>query len=315
MREADTCDAVTEMILRQLAREYAHLNWMYFNDRLRPVPLALSDDRSRLGCFQRDPRRFELSRTLVMERAWGVVVEVLKHEMAHQFVYEVLGHDDEPSHGPAFVRTCEQLGIDARASGLPQAGPAKSPILDRIKKLLALAGSPNQHEAETAMRTAHRLMLQHNLQHVNADPAAGEYGFRHLGQPTGRISEAQSVLAGLLGEYFFVQPIWVSVFRVGDQKRASVLEITGRHENLAMAEYVYGFLEHAAESLWRAHKQKHGIERNADRRAFQAGVMRGFAEKLRAERKVEEATGLVWVSDPNNDRYFRRRHPRVRWHR
>jgi hypothetical protein len=195
---------------------------------------------------------------------------------------------------------------------LPQAATELTPILERVRKLFALAGSSNQHEAENAMRMAHRLMLKHNLQHPTTEESSRDFGYRHLGKPTGRISEAASVLAGLLGEFFFVQPIWVSVYRVEDQKRVSVLEVTGRPDNLAMADYVYGFLHSAAEALWRDHKRKHGIQRNAERRAFQAGVMRGFAEKLRTERKSAEATGLVWVSDPLADRYFQRRHPRVR---
>jgi hypothetical protein len=239
-------------------------------------------------------------------------VEVLKHEMAHQFVYEVLGHHDESSHGPSFQRTCEQLGIDPHATGLPGENPRRSPILDRIKKLLALATSPNQNEAETAMRVAHRLMLRHNLQHVSSDAVVDSYGFRHLGRSSGRVPESERLLAGLLGEFFFVQPIWVSVFRVADQKRVSVLEVTGRPENLDLAEYVYGFMQHAAESLWREHKRSHRIQSNVDRRAFLAGVMRGFADKLRAERKAEEASGLVWVGDPLANQYFRRRHPRIR---
>jgi hypothetical protein len=232
--------------------------------------------------------------------------------MAHQFVHEVLGHRDETSHGPSFQSVCERLGIDASASGLPNEKHERSPILDRIKKLLALANSPNQHEAETAMRMAHRLMLRHNLEHVSTDAASDDYAFRHLGRPTGRVSEADRFLAGLLGEFFFVQPIWISVFRVEDQKRATVLEITGRPENLDMAEYVHGFLQHTGEALWLAHKREHGIRSNVERRAFLAGVMRGFAAKLRAERKSEEASGLVWVGDPLANRYFRRRHPRIR---
>ena len=302
----------TAPTLRELAKEYGSINWAFFGNRLQPVPLSLSDDTSRLGCFRRDPRRIELSRELVLQRAWGVVVEVLKHEMAHQFVIEVLGHADEASHGPSFQRVCERLGIDARASGVPEPAPEHSAILERVRKLFALAGSSNQHEAENAMRMAHRLMLKHNLQRPSDGEAPGAFGFRHLGKPTGRISEAESVLAGLLGEFFFVQPIWVSVYRVEDQKRASVLEVTGRPENLAMADYVYGFLQSSAEALWREHKRKHCIRRDAERRAFLAGVMRGFAEKLRSERKAAESTGLVWVSDPVADRYFQRRHPRVR---
>jgi hypothetical protein len=305
-----TGDATT--LLRELAREYRDLNWALFGNRLQLIPLAISDDQSRLGFFAADPRRIELARELVLNHPWGSVVEVLKHEMAHQFVHEVLGHRDETSHGPSFQSVCERLGIDPRASGLPVEKHERSPIIERIKKLLALANSPNQHEAETAMRMAHRLMLRHNLEHVSTDAASDAYGFRHLGHPTGRVSEADRFLAGLLGEFFFVQPIWISVFRVEDQKRASILEITGRPENLDMAEYVHGFLQHTSEALWRAHKREHGIRSNLERRAYVAGVMRGFADKLRAERKSEEASGLVWVGDPLANEYFRRRHPRIR---
>jgi hypothetical protein len=307
MERRDEVD--TTPVLRELARVYALLNWEYFGERLAPAPLLLSDDRSRLGCYVREPRRIELSRSMVLDQPWGAVVEVLKHEMAHQFVVEVL-KCDEPSHGSAFRSTCEQLGIDASASGLPEAKPRPSALLERVRKLLALAGSPNQHEAEAAMRLAHRLMLKHNLEQTSLDAGpTSSYSFRHLGRATGRISEVDSVLAALLGEFFFVQPIWVSSFRVRDGKRASILEITGRDDNLVMAEYVHGFLVHAAESLWRAHKREHGIQRNGDRRAFLAGVMRGFGDKLRAERKSEAAAGLVWVPDAGGKAYFRRRHP------
>lgn len=308
----DTASWDTSATLRELAWEYAELNFGYFGNRLTPVPLTISDSTSRLGCFVPDPRRIELSRSLVFAQPWGIVIEVLKHEMAHQYVIEVLGHTDEPSHGPTFQRVCERLGIDASAQGLPPAAPERSAILERIRKLFALAGSANQHEAEAAMRMAHRLMLKHNLERPNGEEGAAAYGFRHLGRYTGRVSEAERVLAGLLGEFFFVQPIWTTVFRVQDQKRVSVLEVTGRHENLAMAEYVYGFLQRAAEALWKAHKQEHAITRDTDRRVYTAGVMRGFAEKLRKERSAAESTGLVWVEDPRATAYFRRRHPRVR---
>jgi hypothetical protein len=301
----------TRTVLRELALEYTELNRNYFRNQLRPIPLLLREGTSLLGCFVRDPRRIELARTLVLNEPWGSVIEVLKHEMAHQFVVEVYRDEAETSHGPRFQQLCELLGIDARGSGLPQIQSERAPILDRIRKLFALAGSSNQNEAEVAMRMAHRLMLKHNLERPSSTDI-GAYGFKHLGRYTGRISEAENLLAGLLGEFFFVQPIWVSVYRVQDHKRVSVLEVTGRHENLAMAEYVYSFLQNAADALWREHKQRHDIRRDSERRIYLAGVMRGFAEKLRNERKAAEATGLVWVADPLAQRYFRRRHPRVR---
>ena len=301
---------VSRAALRALAQDYADINWRLFGERLRPIPLALLDGSERLGLYTADPRRIALGRSLVLEQPWGAVLEVLKHEMAHQFVEEVLEVRDQTAHGPAFRKLCQQLGIDGRASGLPQAQGAARTVLQRVGKLLALADSPNPHEAETAMRTAQRLMLKHNLQCEEGE--AADYSYRHLGKPTGRSNEAERVLASLLGEFFFVQPIWVSVFRLRDQKRVNVLEITGRHENLAMAEYVYDFLLHAAESLWRNHKWIHGITRNADRQAYRAGVIRGFGDKLRAERESQRGEGLVWVGDPRSEQHFERRHPRVR---
>ena len=312
MMNADEAASVeTRTIVRELALEYAELNRNYFRNQLRPIPLSVRDGTGLLGCFVPDPRGIELSRALIMHEPWGSVIEVLKHEMAHQFVVEVMRESEESSHGPRFQQLCEQLGIDARGSGLPEAHSDRSPILDRIRKLFALAGSSNQNEAEAAMRMAHRLMLKHNLERPSGDEL-NAYGFKHLGRYTGRISEAENLLAGLLGEFFFVQPLWVSVYRVQDHKRVSVLEVTGRHENLAMAEYIYGFLHNAAEALWREHKKTHAIRNDSERRVYMAGVMRGFAEKLRMERKAAEETGLVWVADPAAQRYFRRRHPRVR---
>jgi len=148
----------------------------------------------------------------VVEAGWGEVIEVLKHEMAHQYVSEILGDPDGVAHGKAFRELCERLAIDARAAGRPQdsdGGEAAPRVLSRIAKLLALAGSANQNEAELAMAEAQRLMLAHNL-----EMAAGHsYRFVHLGRPTGRVTEAERTLANLLAEHFFVEVIWVPVWR------------------------------------------------------------------------------------------------------
>ena len=95
----------------------------------------------------------ELSPKLLTDHGWGTLVEVLKHEMAHQFVAEVLGVLDESSHGPVYRKVCEERGIDSRAAGIPEAGDAapQDQVLERIQKLLALAESQNEHEAQAAM--------------------------------------------------------------------------------------------------------------------------------------------------------------------
>jgi hypothetical protein len=300
-------------LARALATAWDDLNRSHFKASLRRPALRLSESLARLGEWNAAERTIALARGFVVDGAWGRVIEVLKHEMAHQYASEVLGEPDGAPHGPAFRALCEKLGIDARASGLPDAGESppgaeEARVLSRIAKLLALSGSANQHEAELAMGEAQRLMLKHNL---DAAPSR-TYAFRHLGEPTGRTSEHERILAGLLGEHFFVEAIWVPVWRARQGRRGSVLEVCGTPVNLELAEYVHTFLLGTAERLWREYKKARGITRDAERRTFLAGVMAGFREKLDAQRRRQQQEGLVWVGDGDLARFLKKRHPYVR---
>lgn len=297
--------------LRAVGASYDDLNAGLFKDRLRRPSFAWTRSRACLGRWVKQGRCIEICEHLLLERGWGVLVEVLKHEMAHQFVDEVLG-GSESAHGPEFRAVCQRLGIDGRAAGYPRASAASSEtarLLERIAKLLALAESSNQHEAENAMQAAQRMMLKYNLE---LSGAAQSYEFRHLGTPTGRLSEAQHMLASILEAHFFVKVIWVPVWRPLEGKRGTVLEACGTRENLELASYVFDFLMHTAENLWRDFKKLHAIEKNAERRTYLAGVMQGFFDKLNSERAKQAKVGLVWVGDPELFGYYRRRHPRIR---
>lgn len=318
MKDAQELSTELEAALvREIQAEFARLNASYFKRALRPPVFLLSDAATRLGRFDLSTRTLEIQRSLALAQPWSALVEVLKHEMAHQYVLEHLGVQDEPPHGPTFREVCERLGVDAAAAGMPSAGSARTEdeerILARIAKLLALAESPSQHEAEAAMNAAQRLMLKYNLDAAaaRASQAGPGYAFRTLGKPSGRITEAERTLAAILGDHFFVQVIWVPAYRPFDGKRGSVLEISGTTANLDMAAYVHSFLSHAAEQLWTAHKRAHKLRGDKDRRTFLAGVMAGFHAKLQAERRAQANEGLVWVGDPDLKRYYRRRHPHV----
>jgi predicted SprT family Zn-dependent metalloprotease len=319
--EHDTDDApkltaaLEAALLHELREQYRLLAHTHFKGSLELPQIELVPTRARLGRWIAATRTIELSRPLVLTEPWGVVIEVLKHEMAHQYVNEVLGERDETAHGPSFRAVCERLGIDAAASGMPSAPKTEDPTLqkvgDRIARLLALAESPNVHEAEAAMAAAQRLLLKHNIELRDARTARG-YVWRHLGTPTGRTTEAERLLSLLLNKHFFVEAIWIPVYRPLEGKRGSVLEICGTPENVEIAEYVHGFLTATAERLWREHKAKLGIRGNRDRRTFLAGVMSGMTEKLDREAKKSAQAGLVWVADGDLVTYFRRRHPHVR---
>lgn len=305
-------EELERLLLDRLREEYEQENHRLFKRRLKMPVLHLSDADSFLGRYMPSFQTLEISRKLVLTRPWGVVQEVLKHEMAHQFVHDILRVTDETSHGPAFRHVCEARGIDARAAGLPgEPGPAtEDRALERVAKLLALAESASEHEAQAAMSAAQRLMLKYNLEHVSAKTAR-RYAFRHLGAPTGRVTESERVISMILRDHFFVDPIWVSVYRPLEGTRASVLEVCGTDANLEMAAYVYDFLTHAGERLWREHQRAAKIQRNRDRRAFIAGVMSGFYAKLNEERKAQKEAGLVWMGDADLRKFYRARHPSI----
>jgi hypothetical protein len=320
------------LLARELRASWRHLNEAHFRSALRAPTLELVTARATLGRWVPDTRTVEISLPLVLERPWGVVVEVLKHEMVHQYVHEVLEETTQAPHGAAFREACARFGVDARAAGLPApadscdtyaAGAERSPsstideasadqkVVARIARLLALAESSNRHEAEAAMAAAQRLMLKHNLDAIRAH-LERDYRFMQLGRPTGRVAEHERIVAMILGKHFFVEAIWIPVYRPLEGRRGGVLEICGTEANLAIAEYAHGFLLGTAERLWADHKRARGLRLNRERRTYLAGVMTGFADKLARQESASRAEGLVWIKDGDLDGYFRGRHPYVR---
>ncbi|MCO4745960.1 MAG: DUF2786 domain-containing protein [Proteobacteria bacterium] len=293
--------------LRALQTQWRLENHTLFGSGLRPVAMRLDDSRTQFASWELAPRTITVSRRL-LTHPWPVVVEVLKHEMAHQYAHEVLQATDETAHGPAFRRTCAERGIDSTAAGTPETDQPESRVLDRIRKLMALAESPEQHEAEAATRRAQRMMLEHHLELSDLDERP--YHARHVGRVSTRFMAHERWLAGLLGRYFFVHCIWVTA-RMPDGRRARMLEICGHSEDLEVAVHVHAWLTATAERLWKAHK-KSGKATPRGRGRFLAGVVKGFSEQCAAEEKACEETGLVRVNDPALRDFMGRRHPRTR---
>lgn len=301
-------------LMRVLADHYAAYNRQQFGSRLRAPVLALSEATSRLGAWVRATRRLELSRTFVLDRPWPEVVSVLTHEMAHQYVDEVLQVREETAHGETFRQVCAERGIDGRAGGAPvpvtAEGVEVDRVLERVRKLLALAGSPNQHEAEAAMRRAHELMLRHNIATAQARAAAA-FEVRHLGEPLKRSSRVELDVLNLLVEFFFVKVIRISVYVPRQGARGAMFELSGTRANVEMALHVHAFLLATADRLWAENRGDARVRSGHDRGSYQAGVIRGFHDKLASERTELTGTGLVWKGDARLEAFYRARHPNI----
>lgn len=289
---------------RALAQAWAGLNGSLFRGAMQPPVLAMSDAERRLGVWQRATRTIRMSRRLVLEQSWPAVVDVLKHEMAHQYVDEVLKVHDEQPHGQAFRRVCHDIGIDDRASGAPDGEAPVPAAVAKVRKLLALADSPNQHEAEAAARAAHRWMRRHNIEHLDAPP---HYATRTIGRTAQRHMAHEKLLAGLLGKHFFVHPVWVAAWRPDKDAWGKVLEVSGRPENLAMAAHVWDFVLQTGEAIL-ARRPSRGRGRGR----FLSGLVMGFGEQLDGQADACEEQGLVWVGDAALDDFVGARYPRLR---
>lgn len=293
--------------LRALLQEWHRINQFQLRSALKPPAFELVDSSGKLGAWLAGSRTIQMSRALVHGKPWGVVVEVLRHEVAHQYTSEVLCVSDETAHGPAFRQVCERFGIDAAATGLPAPNADEARVHRRVEKLLALAGSTNRHEAELAMAEARRQMLLHNLQ---APPT--HYSWRHLGTPSGRTPAWRRQLSALLREHFFVETLWVRVYHVATDRWLTTLEVCGTPGNVEMAEWVHGWLVAQAERLWASDRQVLGLAGPAEHARYLSGLVRGFNERLKEGARQSAAAGLVWVGDPAAREFVGKRWGRLR---
>ena len=217
---------------------------------------------------------------------------------------------DEPPHGPAFRRVCEQRGIDSSAAGTVLGiTTSHGAVVERVRKLLALAKSENKHEAELAMASAQRLMLKHNLQQVNSPNT--RYIARTVGGAQLRMPAWRKQLASLLNRHFFVSVLMGHTYIQRLDKRATIVEVVGTPENVEIATYAHDFLVQTGLRLWRSYGKTRVVKRRGDKAQFLMGFVLGFREKLDESMLVDQQRGLVWMGDAGLGQYFRRRYPRT----
>ena len=318
-RTDDSHFAVPEELQRVWARRllqfYELYNDQYLKGQLRPPAFRIDVSESQLGSWDSLSRTITMSARHIIEHRWESVLDTLRHEMAHQYVHDVLGMGDAEPHGSAFQRACRLLrcdaGATARGATLEKADRKRREMVERVKELLALAGSPNEHEAANAMRMANKYLLKYNLSLSEMD-GPKEYSVRHLGKCSARVQEYEYSLAHILQEHFFVQVIWTFSYDPLTNKSGRVLQISGTDENLEIAEYVHDYVMRLTKPLWEAHRAQWGSQ-NGTKFQYLAGVIQGLSDKLDAQRTtLKSEHGLVWRDDPELQEFFRHLHPRTR---
>jgi hypothetical protein len=309
--------------VRQLVWHFDHINYQYLGSKLKRPVFRLSDSRRKLGEWNLSQRTLTISVDHILASSWESVLDTLRHEMAHQYVHEILGLAHAPPHGEAFQNACRLLRCDDSATAsegavesLDDSDDERDKILGRIKELLALAESPNENEAANAMRMAQKYLIKYNLELDELDRQR-DYHVRFLGNCSPRTQEFEYTLSMILQEHFFVLPIWSYSYDACRDKSGKILEICGTSQNLEIASYVWAFVIDVCESLWKTRRRQLQRTRAPGKRGtkfqYLAGVLRGLHEKLdRQRQELVEERGLVLAADAGLGEFFRHMNPRVR---
>ncbi len=321
--------------LYQLQSEYRQVCSLH-KISLRIPAFRISDSRTSLGSWDAATRTIAISSTLISEYSWDAVINVLKHEMAHQYVHEYLGKSMEQPHGQAFSEACERMGVIYpfnKATGdspkvfidrdRHECDPGYNNKVNKVRKMLSLAGSANRHEAAAAMSKANIFIRKYNLERLErAEPSLYSYEIKNTGKKRLHIIERR--VASLLMDYFYVDIVYSELFDAGKAENFRTIELLGSLENVSFASHVYDFLMQRVAFLWNNYRKKSGSPGKL-RKTYILGLLQGFREKLEREEKKQQGKGdfslnssnyntisaLVVAGDAGLSRFVAKRFPRL----
>lgn len=152
-------------------------------------------------------------------------------------------------------------------------------LIERVKKLLALASSSNSHESALATAKANEILLKYNLQTLNErhddDEEICVKKTVSAKKRNGKLEAIYEILTS-----FFVCP----VFNRG--RGQCYLEIVGSRTNVELADYVAGFLDHELERLWKlAQKENPSLKGMAKKNSFMRALGKSYGEKTKDVQK------------------------------
>ena len=318
---------------RQLQREFVDLNWRYKLNLSLPL-FEIAKVKKHYGSWNQTQRTIRISSELIENFSWDIVIQILKHEMAHQICSEKFG-DSSGGHGRNFQRACDFIGLapEFRPAGgdLPKKFVSAVAIdeqtdigrrfIKKISKLLALAQSANEHEANLAMTKAGELMDKYNLRQLEDDSSHG-YGYLIINHKKKRIERYQRQICRILHEFFYVKIVYSSLYDPLLDTNHKIMELLGRRENIEVAEYVYHFLENKLKELWQQNKAKFKGNARRAKNSYYSGLLAGFYDKLEQQNKnlkkhsvyghnSSNTSALVVAEDQQLQNFISNRYPRL----
>jgi len=193
-------------------------------------------------------------------------------------------------------------------------------VVDKIRKLLALASSTNVHEAAAAAARAQQLMMEHKLAAHELDTVgedeAATVGRMSMVEDSSVLHAWKGELIGSLARYGFCKAIQSPVRGADGEKRIR-LTIVGTSDDANTVVYLYGYLMNEIKRLCAAEAKGRGVE---FANAFKRGAVRAIALRLKELRKeqtttaanAETALALINRADAAIDAFMGKEFPKLR---
>jgi len=262
-----------------------------------PIRVVIYNHKSMLGYF--DSNFYEMGfHECLMHSTHEQLQNVIRHELAHYMAFIQHGNTVQ-AHGAEFREICKRLGWGEEVyqattcldEGREAAGIEESAIFRKVQKLMALAGSSNENEAEQAMIKSQQLLLKHNLdsKYFSDDKEEKIFVKRILQQ---KKENAKMRSIALILETFFVSPVY---------RRAEggiYLEILGDAVNIEIAEYVAKVLDRELDNLWSQAKEAASLKGLVAKNSFFLGIAKGYCNKIQAlkrEYNSDVSSGLIVI--------------------
>ena len=293
------CQSYLKQIIRNETDLKVNRSRFSFNSHTYPISIVTFTGLNKIGYFDGSNYQIGLNSNLMFSTKEPVLKDILRHEFAHYMT--MIKYGDVLPHGEEFKQICSGYGwnksiskatMDIQLSNNELVGDLKTEkVLTKVKNLLKLSESDNEHEAELATTKANQLIIKHNLEqmHLTEDDPLYVQEVFFAKKRNAKLSAIYSIIS-----HFLVTPV------MNYTSQGVRLEITGSKTNIELGEYIAEYLDRELDKLWALAKYKNNLKGLKQKNSFFSGVARGFDEKMLASQSdlsVVQAKDLVILKD------------------
>lgn len=155
-------------------------------------------------------------------------------------------------------------------------------VLDKIRKLLALAQSPNENEAALALSRAKELMLRYNIDNMDLENDSVEDIIEIDFKISHQHEESSLRFVYWLGKAFLVKPILIKR-NIGEDKIKfeKFIRFIGKQADVAVSTFVFSYMMNILDIKSKEYSKKKQI-----RKDFDLGFITAICKKLE---QIEES--------------------------